>query len=243
MIMERRREARITNASASFLVCDANGTKIQCSVKNLSRRGIGVTLPENFQATEYPVGSQILGQLIIHNTVLDTKVTVRVSRDLFRGLEFTDNDKNFRNSIGRLLSQQYIASSITPVRAEELANHLEYAFRGADFEVLSFKTGKSKIRPMLQIFAGGNIVEISGSEARCVPAPLVRRTGDNSDYSFMLEFSEEEEEGTHSLNLTEFFKWLKEIVNEWPACPLDFRQAVDAQLQKKSPLSKNYFPS
>ncbi len=226
---DRRREARLENTASQFIIFNPLGEKIPCSVKNLSRRGVGITLPSAANEKDFPVGCQIMSMLTVHNNAFEVASTVRVANGLFRGLEFVNCSKEFQLKMSRLLSPKYIASTIVSLAKNELANHLEYAFRGNEFEVLSFKTGHSRVKRMLQIFAVGHIVEISGSTATNVPAPLVRRVGDQRDYAFMSELRSPDKE-LSEIDLKKFFTWIDEIIQEWPECPSDFREAVREQL-------------
>jgi hypothetical protein len=230
---DRRREARLENTAATFSIFNSHGDQIPCSVKNLSRRGVGVALPASVNEKDFPVGSEIQSTLTLHNKAFEVASTVRVANGLFRGLEFVNCSKDFQSKMSRLLSPKYIASTIVPLKENELANHLEYAFRGNEFEVLSFKTGRSRVKRMIQIFAAGHIVEISGTTASNVPAPLVRRVGDENDYAFMSEFADSNE-SIPVVDLKEFFRWIDEIIQEWPECPQDFREAVKEQLSLSS---------
>jgi hypothetical protein len=40
------------------------------------------------------------------------------------------------------------------------------------------------------------------------------------------------DDGFSTLNLKQFFSWVQEIVQEWPSCPSDFREAVAEQLKE-----------
>lgn len=224
---DRRREARLSNTRSSFVLTGEKGELIPCRVNNVSRRGIGITIDNPMHALS--VGKQVTGKLTIDNGTFEVGAVVRVARNSFFGLEFITRDQAFVTTMSRILSPKYIATSIIPLNTSTENTHLEYGFHGEEFEVLAFKTGKSGLKRMLQIFAAGHIVEISGSVARSVPSPLVRRSGSDIDFAFMAEFTNEDE-GFETINLREFFTWTNEIILLWPNCPQDFREAIAEQI-------------
>jgi hypothetical protein len=81
---------------------------------------------------------------------------------------------------------------------------------------------------MLQIFVSGQMVEIYGTEARAVPAPLIRPSGMEGGFEFVSEF-DRSQESEQEVDLGLFFEWLWTIVEEWPQCPSNLRIIIAEQ--------------
>jgi hypothetical protein len=229
---ERRRETRIPVTAATYRLNDAAFGGLQCAVHNLSRMGVGIVLPENHRAVPLDMASQVEGTLQIGTVTLTAQAVVRVRRGSFVGLEYTSPSREFVNALKGILSPKAVASAIESIPAERLPSHLEYAFRGPDFELLSFKPGKSAVKRMLQLFISGQMVEINNNEARVVPAPLIRTSGVEGGFEFFSEF-DEMQESQPPLDLEDFFGRLRDIAEEWPECPQDIRDFLNNRKPKK----------
>lgn len=228
---DRRREKRIPVNSATFILKCSQQKEVRCKVHNLSRLGVGILTPLDFSEDSFVTGAHINGVLEIGDVSLNSRAVIRVRKNQFAGLEYTQPSREFVNALTGILSPKAVAHAIEAVPADTLASHLEYAFRGPDFEVVAFKTGKSGVKNMLQIFVSGRMVEIYGNDARAVPAPLVRPSGMDGGFEFVSEFNRSQEEES-DVDLQLFFEWLWAIVEEWPQCPPSLSAIVAEQRTK-----------
>lgn len=229
--MERRREERIEAHSAFFDLTSPTGT-LRCHVVNLSRLGLGIELP-SAAANEFTAAlnrySEFSGVLCIAGESLAANVIVRTRKGAFLGLEYIHQSLEFMNSLRALLSPSYVASSIHAISTEFLAPDIEAAYRGDDFECVVFKSGKSAVRSMVQIYTAGQVIEIVGSQARFVPPPMVRRSvkREGASVDFLTEVASLADEGTHD-EFQSTYQKVKKVFSFWKDCPPELLRVIES---------------
>lgn len=235
--MERRRETRVTDSSASF-VFDSLAKDEACPLLNLSRLGLGVKIPPASLALRtaleaIPLGDELPGTLRIRSESIPVHVALRVRNSAFAGLEYLHQHPTIAARIEELLTPKYVAASITELEAPLLGPDMDAAFVGDDFECLAIKPGVMAGSEVYQVFAFGRVVEFAGGKARFVPAPLVRTPSQaNRGMSFVSEFETFTDLGGVR-EMRAFLKRFAEVVDEWRDCPADLAMTV-SKLTKRN---------
>lgn len=228
---DRRREQRI-EAKNSVFVTKMDGVEFICKVVNLSQLGLGIEMPEALMqnaAIRLMPGAVIEGELRVGRDSLKASAIVRVQKDSFLGLEYQFEKSSFLTQLKKLLTPQYIASSIYKIDSKFLSQDIESAYRGNEFECLVFKGGLSAAGSAVQFFATGKFVEVVGDKARVVPFPLVRTAGGEGNLDFLLEFAKPNESQNKN-ELKSFFAYVDGIISNWDECPQNIKSIVEKQL-------------
>ena len=230
--MDRRREARIEARSAFFDLETPTGI-VACQVVNLSRLGLGIELPPSLDEMAFAElirDAQLQGVLRIAGEALPAHVVVRTRKGSFLGLEYTNQSLEFMNQLRTLLSPSYVASSIHAIAPEFLAPDIEAAYRGDDFECVVFKSGKSAVRNMVQIYTEGQVIELVGAHARFVPPPMVRRSvkREGASVDFLTEVASLADEGTTD-ELQSVYQKVRKVFSFWKDCPPELLILIESQ--------------
>ena len=212
MSQDKRREDRLDARGVGLWIRSQDGAVI-CGVNNISRTGIALRLDSEAELDGLPpihIGTVLRANLRIvdSNFAVNLRVMRVSSNQIGCSLEFPDPATQV--SLNSVLSPRFVAKSLSPIRSDVLGSHLRYAYFGADFFFIAFKSpGK------FQISAAGTDCVIEGSDVNI----YVRRSMDAQGLGDSDELESYELLPHEQAALPETITWMSAVLESWDDRP------------------------
>lgn len=219
------REERLGGKGVSLWLRYHEGAMI-CSVLNISRSGIACHIGEGPLLEAMPeihAGSVLKATLRLGETTLVLALQVRRIAAEVLGCSFLFPDDETQRRFFAALSPRFVSRTISQVSPKSLAQHLRYAYFGADFWFLAFKepsrflVGNSEVSCTI----AGGVVAVTGKDF--MSSGGIFDPGNDAETHFPALPPWHED----LTPLPDRVRWLIAVLDAWADRPEDAREVME----------------